>query len=314
MPSTGLHHVTAIAGDPRRHRDFYARILGLRLVKRTVNFDDPGTWHLYWGDEAGSPGTILTHFPWAQAAPGRTGPGETRETALAVPQSAIGAWIGRLAENGVAYDQPTTRFSRTVVPFADPDGMRYALVGVPGLEEVPAYGGGGVPVSEAIRGVDAVTLAVPAIAPTARVLEEVFGMRRVAEEGDGRAARVRFEGGARIGAGVELVVEDGPGPRLGRGSVHHVAFRAADDAAQADMIERLRGLGIAATEQKDRNYFRSVYFREPGGVLFEIATDAPGFAIDEAPDALGTTLKLPPPLESRRAAIEAILPALGDAP
>lgn len=306
MTSTGLHHVTAISGEARRNRDFYARVLGLRLVKRTVNFDDPGTWHLYFGDEAGAPGTILTFFPWANAAPGKPGAGETRETAFRVPAASIGFWVARFVQASVDHDAPATRFGRPVLTFRDPDGMRLALVGVPGIEDEPAWPADGIGAGEAIRGFDGVTLDVPASAGTARVLTEVFGFRETAREG----ARMRYEGTAPLGAAVELVESGGGRPRLGTGSVHHVAFRAADDAAQAAMADQLAGMGLPTTEQKDRNYFRSVYFREPGGVLFEIATDAPGFAADEPAEALGASLKLPSFLEPQRARIEGMLPPL----
>lgn len=306
MTSSGLHHVTAISGEARRNRDFYTRVLGLRLVKKTVNFDDPGTYHLYFGDEAGAPGTILTFFPWANAARGREGAGETRETAFRVPREAIGFWVARFVQASVDHDMPTTRFGRPVLTFRDPDGMRLALVGVEGAQAEPAWTTDDIDAAHAIRGFDGVTLEVPALAGTARVLTEVFGFRESAREEN----RVRYEGAAELGAAVELVESDAGRPRLGAGSVHHVAFRAADDAAQAAMADALAGMGLPTTEQKDRNYFRSVYFREPGGVLFEIATDDPGFAADEPAESLGAALKLPPFLEPQRARIEAVLPPL----
>lgn len=306
MTSSGLHHVTAISGEARRNRDFYARVLGLRLVKKTVNFDDPGTYHLYFGDEAGTPGTILTFFPWANAARGREGAGETRETAFRVPREAIGFWVARFVQLSVDHDTPTTRFGRPVLTFRDPDGMRLALVGVEGAQAEPAWTTEAIDAAHAIRGFDGVTLEVPALAGTAQVLTEVFGFRESAREGN----RVRYEGAAPLGAAVELVESAAGRPRLGAGSVHHVAFRAADDAAQGAMADKLAAMGLPTTEQKDRNYFRSVYFREPGGVLFEIATDDPGFAADEPADALGEALKLPLFLEPQRARIEAVLPPL----
>ncbi|WP_372423070.1 ring-cleaving dioxygenase [Salinarimonas chemoclinalis] len=304
--STGLHHVTAISGEARRNRDFYTRVLGLRLVKKTVNFDDPGTYHLYFGDAAGAPGTILTFFPWANAAPGRAGAGETGETAFRVPKAAIGFWLARFVRMSVDHEGPATRFGRPVVTFRDPDGMRLALVGVEGAEDEPAWAVDGIEAAHAIRGFESVTLEVGAIAGTAAVLTRVFGLAETARE----AGRVRFEGTAAVGAAVELVESAAGRPRLGAGSVHHVAFRAGSDAAQAAMAEELAAMGLPATEQKDRNYFRSIYFREPGGVLFEIATDEPGFAADEPADSLGEALKLPAFLEPQRARIEAVLPPL----
>jgi glyoxalase family protein len=308
MIEHGLHHVTAIAGPARRNLDFYAQTLGLRLVKRTVNFDDPGTWHLYYGDAAGQPGTLVTFFPWANAAPGRLGAGETREILLRVPAAAIGYWTHRLVEQGVAHELPSRRFGAPVLSLRDRDGLRLALVGIAGAEAEPAWSDGTVPAEHAIRGLHGVSLLLEDVAPTAAVLTDVLGFAAAGQE-DGR---LRYRTGAALGGVVELEVADSYLPaRLGAGSVHHIAFRAADDATQAAMVERLASEhGLQATGQKDRNYFRSVYFREPGGVLFEIATEQPGFAIDEPAETLGAALQLPLVLEPRRAAIEAALPPL----
>ena len=304
---SGIHHVTAISGRADRNLDFYTRVLGLRLVKKTVNFDDPGTYHLYYGDEAGAPGTILTFFPWEHAAPGRLGPGETSETAFRVPAASIGYWSQRLIEKGVTHSGPEKRFGETVLPFTDQDGMAFTLVGVPGAETEKGYASE-VPAEHAIRGFHGVTLLVAKAAPTAAILD-VLGFRHVAQEG--AITRYRADG-VTNGAVVDLrEAGDFPRGRLGRGSVHHVAFRARDDAEEFALRDRLaKEQGIQTTEQKDRNYFRSIYFREPGGVLFEIATDDPGFAVDEPAASLGQSLKLPPMYESRRAEIEAKLPPL----
>jgi glyoxalase family protein len=309
MTGHGIHHVTAIAGDVRRSLAFYTRVLGLRLVKKTVNFDDPGTYHLYYGDETGAPGTILTFFPWAHAAPGRLGVGQTFETAFRVPAAAIGFWTHRFVERGVPHEAPQRRFGETVLPFKDPDGMSLALVGVPDAEGEPAWTGGEVPPEAAIRGFAGVTLLLEEAERTGAILADVLGFGEAGREGS--TIRFRAEG-ARHGGTVDIRVAAGfLHGGMGGGSVHHVAFRAADDAAQGEMVARLaRGHRIRATEQMDRNYFRSVYFREPGGVLFEVATDAPGFAADEPVDSLGRDLKLPRFLEGRRTAIEAALPAL----
>jgi glyoxalase family protein len=307
----GIHHVTAIAGPARRNLDFYTRILGLRLVKRTVNFDDPGTYHLYFGDETGTPGTILTFFPWEHVAPGRVGIGQAQETAFRVPQEAIGFWAHRFIELGVKHQAPVRRFDEPVLAFEDPDGMPLALVGVAGAGSEPAWAGGDVAAEQAIRGFHGVTLLLREAGPTAAILTDILGFAESGREG----STLRLDAGAAPGGVVQLreVGDFLPG-RLGGGSVHHVAFRAGDDAAQADMVRRLAERhGIEATEQKDRNYFRSVYFREPGGVLFEIATDAPGFAADEPVAALGGALKLPAFLEAQRSRIEAVLPRLDEA-
>jgi glyoxalase family protein len=306
--SHGLHHVTAIAGQARRNLAFYTGTLGLRLVKKTVNFDDPTTYHFYYGDEAGRPGSILTFFPWEHAAPGRIGIGQTSETAFRVPEGSIGYWTHRLLEKGVAHEAPEKRFGESALSFQDPDGMRLALVGLRGIESEPAWSGGGVPAEHAVRGLHGVTLLLEDASRTGAILTDVLGFRATDREGTVE----RHVSDASPGAIVDLRTAGGflPG-RTGRGTIHHVAFRAADDAAQAAMVARLAAShGIRATEQKDRNYFRSVYFREPGGILFEIATDEPGFALDEAPGALGEALKLPPFLEGRRREIEAVVPAL----
>jgi glyoxalase family protein len=304
----GIHHVTAISGAAERNLDFYTRVLGLRLVKKTVNFDDPGTYHLYYGDEHGTPGTILTFFPWAHAAQGRLGTGETQETAFRVPMASIGYWTHRLVEKGVTH-APEKRFGETVLTFTDPDGMRFALVGVAGAQSEAAWHAADIPPEHAIRGFHGVTLLVGQADPTAAILS-VLGFRETARDG----ALRRLSSDVPLGGHVDLrEAGDFPRGKLGRGSVHHVAFRAADDAAQAAMAERLvRDHGMQVTEQKDRNYFRSIYFREPAGVLFEIATDEPGFAVDEPAATLGAALKLPRFLEPRRAEIEAKLPPLAE--
>jgi glyoxalase family protein len=308
--SNGIHHVTAIARSARRNLDFYTRVLGLRLVKKTVNFDDPGTYHLYYGDETGRPGTILTFFPWEHVAPGRLGVGLAQETAFRVPEAAIGFWTHRFVEKGVPHQAPEKRFGETVLPFTDPDGMALALVAVRGAETEPAWSGGDIPAEHAIRGFAGVTLMLEDAAPTGAILTNVLGFAEAGRDGH----LVRFQADGTLGGTVDIRVAGGflPG-KLGGGSVHHVAFRAADDDAQAEMVRRLaEHHRIRTTEQLDRNYFRSVYFREPGGILFEIATDEPGFAVDEPVAALGRELKLPRFLESQRRRIEQALPELAE--
>ncbi len=305
---SGIHHVTAISGSASRNLDFYTRILGLRLVKKTVNFDDPGTYHLYYGDEAGHPGTILTFFPWEHAAPGRSGTGLTQETSFRVPAVSIGYWAHRFVEKGVTHQTVTKRFGQPVLAFTDPDGMGLALVGVEGAENEPGWTGGDVPAEHAIRGFQGVALMVGDAAASAAILTGALGFEEAGRE-DGL---IRYRATSGVGGFVDLREAKGflPG-RMGRGSVHHVAFRAADDAEQAEMARKLTEvLGQTVTEQKDRKYFRSVYFREPGGVIFEIATDQPGFAVDEAAASLGETLQLPDFLEAHRREIEDALPAL----
>ena len=304
----GLHHVTSIAGNPLHNLDFYTRTLGLRFVKRTVNFDDPGTYHFYYGDETGRPGTVLTFFPWEHAVKGELGTGETEETAFRVPTRALGYWTQRFVEKSVAHETPAKRFGETVLPFSDPDGTRLALVGVADGENESGWSNGDIPAEHAIRGFHGVTLLLDDAAKTGAILTDVLGFAEAAREG----AIVRYRApGAAAGAVVDIREAKGRSRgRQGRGSVHHIAFRAADDAEQAAMAKKLAQHGVHPTDQRDRNYFRSIYFREPGHVLFEIATDIPGFAIDEPVASLGRALKLPPFLEPHRGEIEKALPPL----
>jgi glyoxalase family protein len=305
---SGIHHVTAIAGNALRNFDFYTRSLGLRFVKKTVNFDDPGTYHFYYGDEAGHPGTILTFFPWEQAAAGRGGVGQTQQTSFRVPARSLGYWTHRFIEKGIAFEALEKRFGESVLPFTDPDGMSLALVGVRGAENEAGWSNGDVPHEHAIRGFHGVTLLLEHAAKTGAILSDVFGFKETAREG----SIIRLSADNAAGGIVDIYQAKGflPG-RQGRGSVHHVAFRASDDADQAEMARKLvETHGMRPTEQKDRNYFRSVYFREPGGILFEIATDIPGFAVDEPVESLGEHLKLPNFLEPHREDIENMLPSL----
>lgn len=305
----GIHHVTAIAGKPNRNLDFYTRVLGLRLVKRTVNFDDPGTYHLYYGDDTGRPGSILTFFPWEHASPGQLGVGLVRETAFRVPAESLGYWTHRLVKKGVDHATVERRFDQPVLRLTDPDGMRLALVGVDDAGSEAAYSNGKIAPENAIRGLAGTTLMLAEAGPTAAVLTGVLGFEEVGRDG----AVVRYRAAdATLGNTVDIreAIDFLPG-RMGRGSVHHVAFRAADDQAQADIAEKAAKVyGLHHTGQKDRQYFRSIYFREPGGVLFEIATDQPGFTVDEPAETLGMDLKLPSFLEPRRAELEEVLPEL----
>jgi glyoxalase family protein len=288
---------------------FYTRDLGLRFVKKTVNFDEPSTYHFYYGDETGSPGTILTFFPWTNAPVGRRGVGETRQTAFRVPLRSIGYWTQRFIEKGILHQKLVKRFGQSVLPFTDQDGMELALVGIAGAENESGWGNEDIPSEHAIRGLEGVTLLLDSAQKTAAILTDVFGFREVAREG----SVIRFAAAGIAKGSVVDIYEAAEAPRghQGRGSVHHIAFRAVDDVQQAQMTEKLiRTHGRHPTEQKDRKYFRSIYFREPGGVLFEIATDIPGFAVDEPIEALGQDLELPNFLEPRRKEIEGALPVL----
>ena len=308
MPIGGIHHVTAIARDPQVNVDFYTGVLGLRLVKRTVNFDDPGTYHFYYGDEAGSPGTILTFFPWPLAKRGSRGAGQATATAFSVPAGSLGWWRERLARFHVDVDEPSPRFDEEVLAFTDRDGLALELVAHEGAERRAPWDGGPVPAEQAIRGFHGVTLTGWNPQVSARLLAGTLGFRQVAEGG----RRNRFEvGPGGAGSYVDLLgVPDAPQGRISAGTVHHVAWRVADDAAQARWLRTLAEAGAHVTPVQDRQYFRSIYFREPGGVLFEIATDLPGFAIDEPVAELGSGLQLPPWLEPARARIEEVLPPI----
>ena len=301
-----IHHVTAIAGDPQRNLDFYAGTLGLRLVKLTVNFDDPGTYHLYFGDETGRPGSILTFFPWPDGQRGRQGTGQVGTVSLAVPPAALGWWIERLLQHGVKYEGPTRRFDERVLSFTDPDGLLLELVATPRAVRVEPWGGGPVPAEHAVRGIHGATIWEDGDRGTAGFLTRFMGFRAAGEEG----TRLRFESAAE-GVGTVLDLRRAPGFWSGAGgvgTVHHVAFRAPTAAAQLERRLELERAGVGITPVVDRQYFQSVYFREPGGVLFEIATDPPGFTLDEVPAALGTELKLPRGLEPMRERIERSLP------
>ena len=303
----GLHHVTAIAGDPQRNADFYTRVLGLRLVKRTVNFDAPDTYHLYYGDAAGRPSTLLTFFPWRDVPPGRQGSGLTTATAFGVPPGSLGWWQRRIAELGVDHDAPRTRAGEEVLTLRDPDGLVVDLVAAPGDVRSGWDGAAGVPAEHAVRGLHAVTLSEALPERTAELFTGVLGMTPAGEDGD----RTRFAmAGGGPGAVVDVAADRrSPGLQAG-GTVHHIAFRVPDRTVQERWRAELVEAGLPVTEILDRQYFTSIYFREPGGVLLEIATDEPGFATDEPLLELGRALKLPPWLEPSRAQIERSLPPL----
>lgn len=302
--SPGLHHVTAIAGDPRQTLDFYAGTLGLRLVKQTVNFDDPETYHFYFGERTGRPGSLLTFFPWAGARQGRPGAGEVGTTALAVPEGTLGAWEARLAARQAFGLRRGERFGEPYLAFADPFGMQLELVERP-ADRGEAWPGSGVPADEQVRGVAGVRLVLGGVDATAALLQDTLGFGAPLQEGTTRRLHTT-DGGF-----VDLVRDPAAGvARLGAGSVHHVAWRAEDDPAQAAFRGALLGRSLGVTPVVDRSYFRSIYFREPGGVLFEVATDGPGFLTDEPEATLGTSLRLPPQYEGARQQIEAALPAL----
>jgi len=308
MNLLGLHHITAIAADPKTNLDFYTRLLGLRFVKKSVNQDDPGTYHLYYGDNVGSPGTALTFFPWQGLRRGRPGTGQAYATAFSIPAASLAYWQQRLAGLKVATEPVAQRFGDQVLAFADPDGMRLELVATTEADTRTPAPSQDVLAEHGIRGFHSSTLALTDARPTAALLTQVMGYRLLAEEPH-RARYTVASGGP--GAYVDLLTD----PKLprglnGAGTVHHIAFRVADDTEHLAAHDQLADAGAHVSPVIDRAYFKSIYYREPAGVLFEIATDQPGFAIDESVETLGTKLSLPPRLEPHRAEIEAALPPL----
>jgi len=303
----GIHHVTAITADAQKNIDFYSGVLGLRPVKLTVNFDDPGSYHLYYGDESGRPGTIMTFFAWPGTYRGRVGPPQVTATSFAVPEGGLDYWVERLGRHGVEARPGSTRFGEPVLSFPDPDGMAIEIVATkqPG-GQLPS--GGPVPAELAIRGFHGVTLSEEGFENTARLLTEVMGFRPDGSEGN----RFRYLASKGDVASVVdlLCVPDGRHGGMGAGVVHHVAFRTPDDQQQLEWRETIVRLGFNVSPVMDRTYFHSIYFREPGGVLFEVATDNPGFTADEVAEQIGTRLMLPPWLERERPRLEKILPRL----
>ncbi len=303
----GLHHITCIAGDPQENVDFYAGVLGLRMVKRSVNQDDPTTYHLFYADGCGSPGTDLTFFPWPQLPPARPGVGLAVEVALAVPEGSLPFWGDRLARYGVTIHGLESVFGERCLRLEDPHGLPLALVEVTERDFVP-WDESPITADFQIRGLHGARVWEASLERTARFLVEVLGFTRGGEE-DGWH-RYAVAGG---GSGCVLDVREKPLAMAGRwgvGGVHHLAWRVRDEEHQKEVTQRVTRSGVAPTAVIDRFWFKSVYFREPGGVLFELATDGPGFAVDEDPERLGTALVLPPWLEPERARIEAALPRL----
>lgn len=300
LPINGLHHVTSLASDARVNNDFFTNTLGLRRVKKTVNFDAPDTYHLYYGDAAGTPGSVMTYFPFAHMMPGRAGTGEVGETIFAVPEGSLGFWADRLGTN-----DRVTRFGETHLRFAGPDGDRFSLV-----ESADARQGwtGAVGGDEAVRGFKGASLKLRDGGATGELLR-FMGYELEATEGAVTRYRVPNGNGADV---IDLEVLPGtPLARQGSGSVHHIAFSVPDRAAQDLVRKAIADTGYQITPPIDRDYFWAVYFRTPGGVLFEVATAEPGFDRDEAPEHLGEALKLPRQHEHLRAAIEAHLEPIG---
>lgn len=306
----GLHHITAIAGDAQRNYNFYTSALGLRLVKKTVNFDDPNTYHFYYGNETGAAGTILTFFPWTNVRQGYTGTGMATEIGYAVPAGSLNFWADRFKELKVKQGEPLERFGELLLPFQDPDGLKLNLI-VPVKDDTRTpWTTKAVTAAEATRGFHSIVLTLKDIKATAEILTDIFGYTLLKQEGN----RYRFITTAVENAGIVDLVEspnEAPGLNAG-GTNHHVAFRVKDDNVLMAFREKIAAKGHHITPKIDRNYFFSLYFREPGGVLFELASDNPGFAVDEAVSELGKGLKLPAQYEPQRKAIEKVLPVLTD--
>ena len=305
----GLHHVTAIASDPQRTLDFYVGLLGLRFVKRTVNFDDPASYHFYFGDARGTPGTILTFFLWPGARRGIRGTGQIEATAFAIPPNSAGYWLDRFREHRVPAEKIPARFGEEVIRIVDPDGLLIELIGSIPITGFEPWSDGAVSVEYSLRGFHGVSVSLEGYEQTAKLLTETFGYQLLEQSSN----RFRFAAPGKSGIGriVDLLcMPDGSTGRVAAGSVHHIAFRSRDDEEQLAWRQRLVGLGYNVTPVIDRTYFHSIYFREPGGVLFEIATDPPGFTLDERLKELGENLRLPPWLEPSRSQIEKILPPI----
>jgi glyoxalase family protein len=304
----GLHHITAIAGNARRNHEFYTQVLGLRMVKKTVNFDDPQTYHFYFGNETGTPGTILTFFPWEGVVPGRVGTGMATEIGYSVPKGSLEFWKERFSRFNVRQEPAGERFGEQFLSFQDPDGLKIDLI-VPAEEDTrKPWVTGEVTEQSALRGFHSVTLTLRNNKPTAAILTDIFGYKLVGQEG----SRFRYATDAVGNASIVDLVE-APLTMIGHvagGTNHHVAFRVKNDAILMDYREKIAQKGLHITPKIDRDYFFSLYFREPGGVLFELATENPGFDRDEPVNELGAHLKLPARYEPERAKIEAVLPKL----
>ncbi len=302
----GIHHVTAISGDPQGNIDFYTGVLGLRLVKLTANYDDPSTYHLYFGDKLGHPGTILTFFPWPEAPKGQRGSGQAVATSFSIPEKAVDYWADRLKADRVPFQGPSGRFGERVISLSDPDGLSLELVSGASSASDRFWEGGPVQSEYAIRGFHHVTLSERESGSTATLLTETMGFSSLGREGD----RARFEtGDGGPGAIVDLLVQPGlPRGLISVGTTHHVAWRTPSDEEQRDWRAVIAEAGLNVTPIIDRRYFHSIYYREPGGVLFEIATEPPGFTVDQPVEELGARLVLPPWLEPSRAEIESHLP------
>jgi glyoxalase family protein len=304
----GLHHITAIAGNAQRNYDFYTKVLGQRLVKKTVNFDDPETYHFYFGNETGQPGTILTFFPWETLQKGRNGAGMATNIGYSAPKGSLDFWKERFAEFNILTGEIAERFGESYLPFEDPDGLNIEIIVPKNADSRKPWETEDIKAGTAIKGFHNVTLTLRNIDATAKILTEVFGYKLLEQEGN----RYRFITNAVESAAIIDLLEI-PQASVGinaAGTNHHIAFRLKDDNVLMEYREKILSRGFQITSKIDRDYFYSLYFREPSGVLFELATDNPGFATDETIDELGSSLQLPKQYENYRARIEKALPVL----
>jgi len=304
----GIHHITAIAGKAKRNVDFYTKTLGLHLVKKTVNFDDPNTYHLYYGDKVGTPGTILTFFPWEGVAAGRRGARQVTEIGYSIPENSLDFWLKRLDDHNVIYNKVSEKFGEQYLSLLDPDGLKLELTVAKNADTRLPWETDEIKGENALKGFHNITITTNKMQPTADVLTGVLGYRLLEQH----VNRYRFINDNVDNANiVDLVEVAGEvAGHVAGGSVHHVSFRVKDEKTLMEYRDRVAKLGLHITDKIDRNYFYSLYFREPGGVLFEIATDNPGFAVDESVEELGTHLMLPAQYEAQRSQIEQTLPSL----
>ena len=304
----GIHHITAIAGNAQRNYDFYTKVLGLRMVKKTVNFDDPGTYHFYFGNENGTPGTILTFFPWQGIQQGRPGTGMATEIGYSVPEGSLEFWKDRFTQFNVQHGITAERLGELYLPFQDPDGLQLNLIVPKKNDNRQAWETAEVKAQNATKGFHSITLTLKSIKGTADILTEVFGYTLLEQEG----SRYRYITTNIENAAIVDLIEAPEEERgiVAGGTNHHVAFRVANEDVLMTYREKILQKGINITPKINRDYFFSLYFREPGGVLFELATDNPGFTVDEPLDQLGTSLKLPVQYQPMRAEIEKALPEL----
>jgi len=297
----GLHHITVLASDPQRNYDFYTGMMGLRFVKKTVNFDAPDVYHFYFADELGTPGTVLTFFPFPDAQRGKRGTGEAAIVSFAIPRGSLDFWIERLSRQDIDFGGPEQKFNYDFISFTDPDGLQLELV-EDDVDHLTGWETDDLPREYSIRKFFGTTVRLREAEKTEHLIRDIFGFTL-----SGRTGNLKryISGAGDHEAKFDILIDpDGPVALQSAGSVHHIAWRTESDAAQREWIKKLRTNGFYTTDVIDRNYFHSIYFREPGGVLFEIATDQPGFLIDEDRESLGESLKLPAQYELRRAEIE----------